>query len=78
MAQDFRAAFGLGIDDKSIAMTDVSGVALAAIQALHQLVREKDREIADLRQRMSEFELLRGELTALKAALAELGPRSAR
>ena len=34
MAQDFRAAFGLGNTDKGIATLDSSGVALAAIQAL--------------------------------------------
>ena len=32
MAQDFRAAFGLGLDDKSIATVDADGVALAAIK----------------------------------------------
>jgi len=32
MAQDFRAAFGLGHDDKGIAIIDADGVALAAIQ----------------------------------------------
>ena len=32
MAQDFRAAFGLGPNDTSIATVDADGVALAAIQ----------------------------------------------
>ena len=31
MAQDFQAAFGLGGDDKHIAVVDEGGVALAAI-----------------------------------------------
>jgi hypothetical protein len=35
MAQDFRSAFGLGSDDKSIATIDGEGVALAAIQGLN-------------------------------------------
>ena len=34
VAQDFRAAFDLGADDKTIATVDADGVALAAIQGL--------------------------------------------
>jgi trimeric autotransporter adhesin len=48
MAQDFRAAFGLGQDDKTIATVDAGGVALAAIQGLHTLVKTKDAKIAAL------------------------------
>lgn len=46
VAQDFHAAFGLGADDKHIAMVDADGVALAAIQGLNQKV---DAEAAALR-----------------------------
>uniref|UniRef100_A0A7C3HWH5 Peptidase S74 domain-containing protein n=1 Tax=Meiothermus ruber TaxID=277 RepID=A0A7C3HWH5_MEIRU len=35
-AQDFRAAFGLGEDDRHISTVDADGVALAAIQALYR------------------------------------------
>jgi len=56
MAQDFRAAFGLGHDDKSIATVDADGVALSAIQGLHALVREKDAEIQALKQRLEVLE----------------------
>jgi len=38
MAQDFYAAFGLGLGDKTIDTIDPSGVALAAIQGLKELV----------------------------------------
>jgi len=79
MAQDFRASFGLGSDDKMIAQADEGGVALAAIQGLHQLVQEKQatieaqaREIVELRERMMQVESLRGEVNAMKAALAEV------
>jgi hypothetical protein len=48
MAQDLHAAFGLGEDDKHIATVDADGVALAAIQGLHAIVREKDARIAAL------------------------------
>jgi len=38
-AQDFRAAFGLGDSDRSIATVDLDGVNLAALKALEQRVR---------------------------------------
>jgi hypothetical protein len=72
MAQDFRAAFGLGHNDKSISMLDAQGVALAAIQGLHRLGQEKDARIVALEQRVAEVESLRGELAALKSALADV------
>ena len=40
MAQDFHAAFGLGSDDTHISTVDSDGVALAAIQGLHELTQE--------------------------------------
>ncbi len=55
-AQDFSAAFGLGGDDRSITTLDADGVALAAIQALYEIVREKDSEIHELRVRLSRIE----------------------
>ena len=36
MAQDFKASFGVGADDKHIFPLDEGGVSLAAIQALHR------------------------------------------
>jgi hypothetical protein len=38
MAQDFHAAFGLGLDNRHIATVDADGVALAAIQGLYRTV----------------------------------------
>jgi hypothetical protein len=52
MAQDFYAAFGVGVDDRHIHPADGVGVALAAIQALHELVRAQADEIAELRVRL--------------------------
>ncbi len=52
MAQDFHAAFGLGVSDKLIDTIDPDGVALAAIQGLHALVEEKDAEIDELRSQL--------------------------
>lgn len=65
VAQDFAAAFHLGEDDVSIATVDSDGVALAAIQGLNQVVKEKEAEIQALRER----------LAALEKAVSELGAR---
>jgi hypothetical protein len=62
MAQDFRAAFGLGVSDTLIDTIDPDGVALAAIQGLHQVVVEKDAEIAELRSRQAVMEAQIAEL----------------
>ena len=59
MAQDFRAAFGLGNDDKTIGPRDANGVALAAIQGLNQKLQE-------------ELGSVRADNAALKARLDRL------
>jgi hypothetical protein len=56
MAQEFHAAFGLGSSDKHIASVDADGVALAAIQALNAIVREKESRIAELERRLAATE----------------------
>ena len=48
MAQDFYAAFGLGDSDRSYYSVDGHGVALAAIQALNQLVQAQNERIRTL------------------------------
>ncbi len=53
MAQDFRAAFGLGQDDKTIATVDAGGVALVAIQGLYQMMKDKDAKIAALEKKLA-------------------------
>lgn len=55
-AQDFFTAFGVGEDSRHISTVDADGVALAAIQALYELVREKAREIEELKTRLSKIE----------------------
>lgn len=62
MAQDFHAAFAVGPDERHIATVDADGVALAAIQGLHELVREREREV----------KLLREQNDSLAARLAEI------
>jgi len=77
MAQDFKAAFYPGRDDRSITTHEFDGVALAAIQGLNQKVEEggrtlerrleqKETEIAELQQQNAD--LLR-RLAALEARL---------
>ena len=70
MAQDFYAAFGLGDDAEHINTVDAQGVALAAVQGLHQLVAEKDAQVAALAQQHAAQQ---DEITALQAQLAAQG-----
>jgi hypothetical protein len=59
-AQDFRAAFGLGGDEKTIGTVDEEGVALVAIQGLNQKLesqmKEKDAKIIALERRLTDLE----------------------
>ncbi|ADH65158.1 hypothetical protein Mesil_3344 (plasmid) [Allomeiothermus silvanus DSM 9946] len=58
-AQDFKAAFGLGEDDRHISTVDADGVALAAIQALHRENQELKVRLQALEARLAGLE--RGE-----------------
>ena len=83
MAQDFYAAFNVGKDDKHIDMIDASGVALAAIQELYQMLQEKDEEIklanAELqamKNKMAEFEELTLKMVQFQSQLQQLADKS--
>lgn len=65
-AQDFREAFGLGIDDKTIGTGDIDGVNMLAIQALA-------RRTSDL---WAENESLKGRIADLEAAILRLEANS--
>ncbi len=65
MAQDFHAAFGLGVSDKMIDTVDPDGVALAAIQGLHA-------EIAEVR---AEMEAMRGQMAEMTRLVASVWTR---
>ncbi len=55
MAQDIHAAFGVGEDDRHITTVDADGVALAAIQGLHQLLREREAQLADQQKQIEKL-----------------------
>jgi hypothetical protein len=69
MAQDFYAAFGLGLDDKHITTIDEGGVALAAIQGLYRRNAAVERENKALKARLTNYE---SENAALSVRLARL------
>ena len=58
LAQDFKSAFYPGRDDTGITTLEFDGVALAAIQGLHQLAQEKDARIHRLEADLAELKTL--------------------
>jgi hypothetical protein len=70
MAQDFWAAFGFGEDDRHITASDVSGVALAAVQGVNQKMND---ELASLKAKNVQLqrsnEAMMRELAAIKKKL---------
>ena len=73
MAQDFYRAFGLGDSDRHINSVDAQGVAFAAIQGLHQIVQDKDREIASLKRdrdaSLAAIQAMKADLAAIRKHL---------
>jgi hypothetical protein len=66
MAQDFKAAFFPGRDDKSISTLEFDGVELAAIQGLNQKLNEKDAEIQNLEKKLDELQAVIKQLVEKK------------
>lgn len=64
MAEDFKAAFDLAGDGKSIATVDADGVALAAIQGLNQKLEAENGRL------QTQLQQLAARLAALEAAAA--------
>ena len=52
MAQDFKAAFNLGVDDKTISTVDPAGIALLAIQELIKENKELKKRIEALEKKV--------------------------
>jgi hypothetical protein len=55
VAQDFYQAFGVGEDERHISTVDAQGVALAAVQGLHQELREAQARIEILEGRIADL-----------------------
>jgi hypothetical protein len=68
-AQDFKAAFGVGANDKSISTIDPAGIALAAIKALNGKMQELNAKTSQLEDQAREISQLKAELDAIKAML---------
>jgi hypothetical protein len=74
MAQDFKAAFYPGADDKVISTQDADGVALAAIQGLNAKVESgKQKAEADLAELREQLHRRDAENAELKARLEQKG-----
>jgi hypothetical protein len=68
MAQDFRAAFGLGGDERHIATIDEDGVALAAIQGMYrELVSDKAALESELELQREQIRQLDDRLSRIRA-----------
>ena len=81
MAQDFREAFGLGTDDKTITQVDANGVTLAAIQGLNakleaQLSEERAARLAQAREISELRSHAAAEIAKLKLAIDVLLART--
>lgn len=74
VAQDFRAAFGLGADERHISTVDADGVAFAAIQGLNAKLKEKDERISELEKSLKSLEEQFRRLEALIPALSKEKP----
>jgi len=66
MAQDFKALFDVGVDDKTISMVDADGIALAAIKGLVEELQERDVRIA------SQQTSIDMQLTAIQSLRAQV------
>ncbi len=63
LAEDFYTSFNLGHDERHVSPGDVAGVALAAVQALQEELRQRDRKLDELttvlRELQREMQVLR-------------------
>jgi hypothetical protein len=64
MAQDFKAAFYPGRDDKGISTLEFDGVELAAIQGLNRKLEQTRAENAELREQLKQLKALVLQYTA--------------
>jgi hypothetical protein len=55
VSQDFHQLFGYGDSAESIATVDADGVALAAIQGLHEELKDRDTKLAQQQQELGQL-----------------------
>jgi hypothetical protein len=79
MAQDFKAAFYPGRDDKGITTLEFDGVELAAIQGLNQKIEEQNSRMktqaSEMKEKDAEIESLKERLDKLERALGGLNAK---
>ena len=68
-AQDFYAAFGVGVDDQHISSIDTGGVALVAIQALNQQLLAQNATIEQLTEQNERLQQQNADIMARLDAL---------
>ena len=69
MSEDFAALFEVGADNKHISPMDMAGVAIAAIQELHEKMEAKEAEINGMQLELIEQQAQIAELEAQNADL---------
>ncbi|HZS47894.1 MAG TPA: tail fiber domain-containing protein [Blastocatellia bacterium] len=72
MAQDFFAAFKVGEDDKHISTIDPDGVAFAAIQGLHEEIKDRDKKIEQQQQQINQLQQQLQREQSVQDALRQL------
>ncbi len=77
IAEDWWATFGLGPDDKHVGMTDLGGVALAAIKGLSEEVEARDERLQAQDERLRALERQNSELLERLARLEAARPIAA-
>jgi hypothetical protein len=74
-AQDFYSAFGLGEDKLRIGTMDADGVMMAAIQGLNEKLKDKEKENAQMKNKIIVLEKKNVEMEARLARLERLLPK---
>jgi trimeric autotransporter adhesin len=67
-AEDFRAAFGLGVDDRSIGLLDIDGVNFAWVKALEARTASQAERIRGLEAQVAELRAMVQAMAAAQAA----------
>jgi hypothetical protein len=70
-AEDFRAGFGLGVDDRSIGLLDIDGVNFAAVKALEARTRQLQASQAEVERLRQQVQSLDARMQALEARVRE-------